>query len=197
MNWETVKEFENKVAEFFGAPFGIAVDSATHGIELCLRYTNAKVIACPKRTYLSVPMLAEKLGIRREWMDWNWEDYYMLTPRVIDAAVLWKRDSYIRNTFMCISFQFQKHLNLCRGGIILTDDAFAAHMLRKMAYDGRIPGIPWRQQNVEVIGYHYYMAPETAQLGLDKLDVAINTEPKKWKVEEWPDLTKMSIFKNG
>ena len=37
MAFEIVKKFEDKIAEFFGAPFGVAVDCCTHGIELCLR----------------------------------------------------------------------------------------------------------------------------------------------------------------
>ena len=39
------------------------------------------------------------------------------------------------------------------------------------------------------------MTPETAALGLEKLTQAIETEPKKWQVTDWPDLTKMEIFK--
>ena len=64
-----------------------------------------------------------------------------------------------------------------------------------MSYDGRLPDIPWREQNIESYGYHYYMTPETAQLGLDKLDEAIKTKPKQWVVTDWPDLTKMDVFK--
>ena len=64
-----------------------------------------------------------------------------------------------------------------------------------MAYDGRLPNIPWREQNINSFGYHYYMTPETAQLGLDKLQEAIQSKPKKWTIEDWPDLTKMEIFK--
>ena len=44
------------------------------------------------------------------------------------------------------------------------------------------------------MGYHYYMTPETAKLGLQKLDNAINTTPKPWVITDWPDLTKMDIF---
>jgi hypothetical protein len=40
------------------------------------------------------------------------------------------------------------------------------------------------------------MTPETAQMGLDKLENAINTTPKKWIVTDWVDLTQMKIFKN-
>jgi len=196
MNFNTVTEFEQKIASFFGAKYGIATDSCTHGIEICLRYTNAKKINCPKRTYLSIPFLSDKLKINLEWKDENWVDFYYLTDNIIDAAVLWKKNSYVSNTFMSISFQYQKHLSLGRGGMILTDNDDAAIILKKMSYDGRLPNIPWRDQNIDCLGYHYYMTPETATLGIQKLDKAIDTQPRKWSVSDWPDLTQMNIFKN-
>lgn len=199
VNLNTVIEFENKIAEFFNAPYAVAVDSCTHGIELCLRYTKETKISVPKRTYLSVPFLAEKLNLERIWRDEDWEDYYTLNygdKRIIDAAVLWRQKSYIPNTFMCLSFQYQKHLSLGRGGMILLDNEYDAHQLKKMSYDGRLPLIPWREQNINTIGYHYYMTPETAKLGLEKLEAAIKTEPRKWLTNDWPDLTEMDIFKN-
>lgn len=194
-DFDSVRKFERSVAAFFGAPYGICVDSCTHGIELCLRHTNATWLRCPHRTYLSIPMLANKLNIELTWENLDWENYYYLTNKIIDAAVLWKMDSYIPGTFMCISFQYQKHLSLGRGGIILCDDYAAAVQLKKMSYDGRMPGIPWREQDVDTMGYHYYMQPETAEIGLSKLYSAIKTEPRKWVITDWPDLTKMKIFK--
>lgn len=196
MSFQAVTEFENKIAEFFGSPYAIAVDSCTHGVELALRYTQVDHITVPKRTYLSIPFLANKLWIDLFWKDENWVDYYYLTDKVIDAAVLWKPNSYIPGTFMGVSFQYQKHLSLGRGGIILTDDKEAAVQLKKMSYDGRIPNVPWREQNIDTVGYHYYMTPEVAQNGLNKLSEAINTPPRQWAVSDWPDLTQMSIFKN-
>jgi len=195
MNFKSVSEFENEIAKFFGSPYAIAVDSCTHGIELSLRYNKAMSITVPKRTYLSIPFLAEKLNIKRTWVDIDWSDYYYLTDNVIDAAVLWKKNSYIPNTFMGISFQYQKHLSLGRGGILLTDNQDAAIQIKKMSYDGRLPDIPWRNQDIDTIGYHYYMTPETAQMGLDKLPKAIETTPRQWVVTDWPDLTQMEIFK--
>lgn len=191
-----IEQFENKIAEFFGSPFGIAVDSCTHGIELCLRYNKVNHICCKKHTYLSVPFLATKLNISLAWSaEDEWNEYYWLTENIIDAAVLWRKNSYIPGTFMSVSFQYQKHLSLGRGGMILCDNKEAAIELKKMSYDGRMPGIPWRQQNIQSIGYHYYMTPETAELGLQKLPEAIKTKPRQWTIEDWPDLTKMSIFK--
>ena len=198
MGFNVVTELENKISEFFGSPYAIAVDSCTHGIELCLRYTKETKINVPKRTYLSVPFLAEKMGLEREWRDEEWEDYYTINygnKRIIDAAVLWRKDSYLPNTFMCVSFQYQKHLSLGRGGIILLDNENDYTQLKKMSYDGRLPNIPWRDQDIDTIGYHYYMTPETAQLGLDKLESAINTKPRTWVVTDWPDLTQIKIFK--
>ena len=198
MNFEVVTTFENKISEFFGATYAVAVDSCTHGLELCLRHTNETKINVPKRTYLSVPFLAEKIGLEREWRDDNWEKYYTINygdKRIIDAAVLWEKNSYIPNTFMCISFQYQKHLSLGRGGVILMDNESDYISLKKMSYDGRLPNIPWRDQDIDTVGFHYYMTPETAQLGLNKLQMAIDTPPRQWVVTDWPDLTEMQIFK--
>lgn len=195
IDFTVVEEFEKKIAEFFGAPFSVAVDSCTHGLELCLRLTEADEIEVPKHTYISVPMLANKLGINLKWRDEKWIDSYNITSHIIDAAVLWKKNSYIQTTFMCISFQYQKHLSLGRGGIILCPDKISWLELKKMSYDGRLPNIPWREQNINSIGYHYYMQPETASLGLMKLQDAIDTKPRQWKIEDWPDLTTMDIFK--
>jgi len=195
MSFDIIKTFENKIADFFGSPFAVAIDCCTHGVELSLRLTNATKIYCPKRTYVSIPNLSTKMGIDLEWKDEEWSEYYYLTDKVIDAAVLWKPDSYIKGTLMSVSFQFRKHLSLGRGGVILVDNEEDYIKLKKMSYDGRHPDIPWREQNIDSMGYHYYMTPETAQKGLDKLESAINTTPKIWTVDEWPDLTKMDIYR--
>ena len=79
--------------------------------------------------------------------------------------------------------------------MILLDNKNIALDLKKMSYDGRLPDMPWREQNIKSIGYHYYMTPETAEKGLSKLPKATATTPKKWTLNDWPDLTKMDIFK--
>lgn len=196
MSFDIVTNFEKKVADFFGSPYAVAVDSCTHGIELCLRYEGYSKITVPTRTYLSVPFLSTKLNIDMEWSDKEWKDYYYLGgTNIIDAAVLWKKDSYISGTYMCLSFQFQKHLSLGRGGMILLDNKESFDILKKMSYDGRDPGTPWRDQNISMIGYHYYMTPETAQMGIEKFDEVVSKEPRQWVWTDWPDLTNMEVFK--
>ena len=196
MSFEVIKDFEKSIASFFGAPHAVAVDCCTHGVELCLRMKDVKKIRVPKRTYLSIPMLANKLNIDLEWTDQVWQDYYHLTDDIIDAAVLWREGSYIPGTYMSVSFQFRKHLSLGRGGIILFDKEEDFDILKRMSYDGRSPDESWSVQNIKTIGYHYYMTPETAELGLKKLPAAIETPPKQWVYTDWPDLTEMDVFKN-
>lgn len=196
MSWNSVFEFESIVSEWFGAKYGIAVDSCTHGIELCLRHIGIDEIEVPKRTYLSIPFLSNKLNVPLKWKDEDWRDYYEIgNTGVYDAAVLWRENSYIPKTMMCLSFQFQKHLSLGRGGMILLDDEDSFKSLRKMVYDGREPNVPWRDQNIDTVGYHYYMTPETAELGLRKFQDAVNETPRKWNLDDWPDLTQLEVFK--
>tara|TARA_R110002012_G_scaffold110498_2_gene254961 strand:+ start:4119 stop:4712 length:594 start_codon:yes stop_codon:yes gene_type:complete len=195
MSFEAVQQFEDKIAGYFGSKYAVAVDSCTHGLELCLRYKKVDKLVVPKRTYISVPFLANKLGIPLEWKDESWNNFYELgDTKIFDAAVLWGYNTYKAGTMMCISFQYRKHLSLGRGGMILLDDENCAKKLKKMSYDGRVPNIPWREQNINSFGYHYYMTPETAKLGLQKLPQAIEDKPKKWLVTDWPDLTEMEIF---
>lgn len=201
MSFDLVNEFENKVAGYFGAPYGVAVDCCTHGLELALRYTEERRIKIPTHTYLSVPMLSNKLGIGRMFKEEEWEKYYYITPTIIDAAVLWEEKSYIPGTLMVLSFQFKKHLNLGRGGMILTDDTNIWYTLRKMTYDGRIPNSdkPWAEQDINSVGYHYYMTPETASKGLKILDSEEfkNKPVKEWSWRDYPNLMNFKVFSNG
>lgn len=196
MSWNIVEDFEKQIAEFYNAPFAVATDSCTHAIELCLRYKDIKEASCPTHTYVSVPMTFEKLNIAWNFRQQNWSEFYMVTTDIIDAATLWQPRSYIRNTFMCISFQFRKHLGLGRGGAILCDKLDDYNTLKKMSYDGRLPTAPWAEQDIDTLGYHYYMTPETAQLGLDKLSEAKQTKPKIWSNNDYPNLSQMKIFKD-
>jgi len=196
MSFERVKVFEERIAEFFGAKYGVATDCCTHALELSLRYTKATLMSTPIRTYISVPLLSKKLDIQHQWRNYEWKDYYYITNNIIDAAVLWKEKSYIPETFMCLSFQFQKPLSLGRGGMILTDNKEASLELKKMSYDGRLPDKPWMEQNIDTMGYHYYMTPETAEEGIWKFHDSL-FKNKKWSFKDYPDLTKMKIFNNG
>ena len=95
---------------------------------------------------------------------------------------------------MCISFQNQKHINIGRGGIILTDDKSLYDKLVLMSYDGRRRNVPWRDQDISSCGFHYYMTPENAARGLEIFEKKKNMEPKTWNYLDYPDLSKMKVF---
>lgn len=191
-----VEEFEQLIAKFYNAPYAVAVDCCTHAIELCLRLENdLALVNCPKHTYLSVPMTFKKLDIEWQWTDEQWEDYYYIgNTNIIDAAVYWKQNSYIPGTKMCLSFQHKKHLSLGRGGMILLDNEEQAVLLRKLRYDGREGYGLWAEQDVDTMGYHYYMTPETAQKGIYRYCTAEVTEPRKWSYKDYPDISQMKVF---
>jgi len=107
-SFNTVKEFEETISNYFGSKYGVATDSCTHAIELSLRYDSVKNTKCPTHTYLSIPMTFTKLGIDWSFNNVEWESYYYLeNTRIIDAAVLWENNSYIPETLMCLSFQLE------------------------------------------------------------------------------------------
>jgi dTDP-4-amino-4,6-dideoxygalactose transaminase len=196
MSFEIVKNFEKLISDFFGSKFAIATDSCTHAIELCLRYQKIdKQIYFPKNTYIGVPMLGYKLNLNWQWIKEEWNDYYTIKgTNIIDAAVLWKKNSYIDGNFMCISFQFQKHINIGKGGMILTNSKNAYEDLIKMSYDGRERDKPWREQDISNIGYHYYLTPESAQKGIEIYYNKFDKLPKLWTYKDYPDLSKMTVF---
>lgn len=196
MSFETVEIFEEKMSSFFGSKFAVSTDSCTHAIELCLRINPpSKKIYFPKHTYIGIPMIAIKLNLEWDWNDQEWSDYYFIEgTSIIDAAVLWKKNSYIDNTLMCISFQYQKHINIGRGGIILTNNYDLYKKLILMSYDGRLRNVPWRNQNIETMGYHYYLTPESAKKGIEIFNQKKDLVPKKWTFKDYPDLSKMEVF---
>ena len=199
--FEIVKDFEKRIADYYGAPFAVATDSCTHALELALRFDRSHYnisqskVTIPARTYISVPFTLMKLDIPWSFVNVEWKQFYFLGgTRIADAAVLFEPKSYINGQLMCLSFQFKKMLGLGRGGAILCPNENEYNELKRMAYDGRDDNKPWAEQNIKTIGYHYYMTPETAQLGIEKLKTA---KPNKlWTSQDYPYLPEMKVFDN-
>lgn len=198
--WQVVDMFEKKVAEFFGAPYGIAVDSCTHALELSLMIVNQPqvTVTVPVYTYMSVPMMLQHMGQSWQFRDVKWEHFYQLDPLpVIDAAWLWQRNSYRPGTFTCVSFQHKKHLPIGRGGIILTDNLDHYNRLQKLCRDGRDRTRIWANDDITEIGYHYYMTPDDAARGILLFDYLHDKvmEHKNWT--DYKALTDYTVFGNS
>ena len=193
--FDVVEIFEQKVATFFGADHGIAVDCCSHGLFLCLKYMNAEgVVKVPRYTYASVPMQIEHAGCKVKLTDEKWENDYQLKPYPIwDSAALWSLGSFKEN-FSVVSFQIKKPLCIGKGGMILTNDKNAAEQLKIMRHDGRDNVVNQTECDIKSIGYHYYMTPEDAARGIIIFDNLkdIETFPS-WK--NYIDLTKYSYFR--
>ena len=195
-DWQIVGEFERVVADFFGADHGVATDCCTHALELCLRDLAWQMpLQVPAHTYMSVPMMLDKLGIDYTLTEQHWHETYDLVPdQVIDAATLWRAAGHRRGTLTCVSFQFRKHLSLGRGGMILLDDHDQARRLRRLRHDGRDPEHTQWQQDIAVLGYHYYMTPETAAQGLMAFAQRRDAPYRAWGWQDYRDLRGLSYF---
>ena len=193
--FDIVKNFEVQLANHFGSRFCVATDCCTHAIELCMRQQQVKTASCPKHTYLSVPMTLKKLELDWHFVDNEWQEYYQLGDTgIYDAATFFSKGKYISGSKMCVSFQKRKTLSLGRGGAILLDDYNDAVKLRRMAYDSRDRDSSWEDQlsSITQMGYHYYMTPETAQLGIDKFPKSDYIPGWSWR--DYPDISKVPLF---
>ena len=71
-----------------------------------------------------------------------------------DAAVLWKKNSYIKGKYV-YSFQPSKTPSLGEEGLFFVQIKLIIDF-KKMSYDERMPEIAWRDQN-RYYRLHYYM----------------------------------------
>jgi dTDP-4-amino-4,6-dideoxygalactose transaminase len=198
--WQIVDLFEQKIAGFFGAPYAVATDCCTHALELSLRLLNSPQIQVdiPVHTYMSVPMMMDKINHTWQFKQLAWQEQYWLAPLpVIDAARVWKKNSYVSGNLMCLSFQFKKHIPIGRGGMILTDNVEHYNQLQKMVRDGRDRTQLWINDDVDTVGYHYYMTPEDSARGIMLFDQLHDVVPdKSWGWQDYKPLTELSVFKN-
>ena len=189
-------DFEKSVAEFFGSPYAVATDCCTHAIEMCLRLKKYDILNIPAKTYVSIPFMLEKINHSYKLVDKNWRDFYYVAPDIIDAAVHWQRNSYLAGTKMCLSFHFKKHINIGRGGMILLDNEEEKNRLVRMRHDGRpiYDGVLYAEEDITEIGYHYYMTPETATIGLEIFNNVKDNLPIRKGSADYRDLRKYTFF---
>lgn len=193
MGFEKISEFESALVKFTGAPYAVMTDCCTHAIELCLRFDHVQRCSLPTRTYLSLPMTLHKLGIEYTYNDIEWlGEYQLLGTRIWDSARLLREGMYRIGHIQCLSFGYDKPLSIGRGGAILTDDVEVYDTLKKQCYDGRdLRIIPWENQKIFRVGYHYKPTIEEAIRGLELLPT-VDQEPKP---KQYPNLRDITIIK--
>ena len=196
-SYEFVDMFEEKVAEYAGSKYAIAVDSCSNALFLCLKYVKASgTIKIPSKTYLSVPMQIIHAGCKVEFIDYGWAGSYYLDPYpIVDAAQIFTENMYEQDTYFCLSFQASKILNIGKGGMILTNDKESVEWFRRMSFDGRDRDQLVNNDDINMIGYHMNMIPDDAVKGL----LLFNNLPRKNNQNggsfSYRDLSKMEVFK--
>ena len=198
--FEKIKQFEEALAEYTGAPYAIMTDCCTHAIEMCLRYDRIDQCSFTPYTYLSIPMTMHKLGIKYEYypdtlahrQQWIGE-YKFEGTRVWDSARRLEPNMYRTGMMQCLSFGHTKPLHIGHGGAILLDDKAAYEAIIRMRYDGRDLNIsPWQDQKEFRVGYHYKPSIEDAITGLALLE-GLKEFPVRPQPVAYPDLRNINI----
>jgi dTDP-4-amino-4,6-dideoxygalactose transaminase len=203
--YKITEDFEEKLSEYTGAPFAIAIDNASNALFLCLMYENVKgkEIEIPNRTYPSVPCEIIHAGAKVKFNILNGKTIkgcYQLKPTNIwDSALRFTCNMYIPNSHMCLSFTGPyKHLKLSKGGAILTDDEKAYKWFKRARFSGRRE-CSYHDDDLSMLGWNFYMMPEVATRGLLLMNqfYDINGKPlsNEDKEIEYPDLSKYHIYK--
>ena len=201
--WDYVTSFENAIKEYCGYGYAIACDSNTNAIRLCLEYLGIKKekIKIPARTYVSVPNQIIHSGNYPDLVGMEWYGEYQIgdTP-IIDSACKFEKNSAVSHQdphYKILSFHHRKIINIGKGGMILTNDGMFEQWARTMIYDGRHKEVNYTNDQFECYGYHMYLTPEEAKIGLSILhsdrigeDIIMCASH-----EDYKDLREQEIFK--
>ena len=195
--YQVVRDFEQAVADYAGSKYAVAVDSCTNAILLCCKLCKVDEgleVCLPKKTYVGVACSVKHAGGRIKFVDEPWIGLYRLDPYpIIDSARRFHRGMYIPRTLYCLSFHWSKHIPIGRGGMILADDKKAVDWLKQARFDGRTEGVPCKEDDFTVPGYHFYLTPELAARGLMLMQSVKDSYPDLPE-ENYPDLSKYEIF---
>jgi len=202
--YEVTKQFEDELARYTGARFAITIDNASNALFLALMYEDIKgqEITIPARTYPSVPCEIIHAGgkVNFEPVEGNTiKGAYQLKPtRVWDSALRFTTGMYIPNTHMCISFTGPyKHFKLSKGGAILTDDRDAYFWFKRARYSGRRE-CSYHEDNLDMLGWNFYMMPELAARGLLLMNQFYDMQGNPKHNEDlelpYPDLSKFDVY---
>lgn len=187
------EQFEQKLCEYTGAPYCVAVDNCSNAIFLALYYelhvaknvstsynslcTFEPEIIIPAHTYPSVACEIMHAGGKVKFNQEHWRvkdgwltgDYFLQPTKVVDSALRFTTGMYNPGEHQCLSFTGPyKHLKLGKGGAILTDDEQAYRWFKKARFSGRAECSYHEDDfdNNPVIGWNFYMMPEIAARGL-------------------------------
>jgi dTDP-4-amino-4,6-dideoxygalactose transaminase len=208
--YKITEDFEKALADYTGAKYVVTLDNMSNGLFLALYYENyvkksitSSTIKIPNRTYPSVPCEIIHAGLKVEFEMVEGKTikgaYNLKGSNVWDSALSFTADMYKPKTHMCVSFTGPyKHFKLSKGGAILTDDHEAYLWFKRARYSGRRE-CSYHDDNLDMLGWNFYMMPELAARGMLLMNQFYNNDgTKKHNTDlelPYPDLSKFKIYK--
>jgi dTDP-4-amino-4,6-dideoxygalactose transaminase len=208
--YKITDDFEKELGRYTGAPYVITLDNMSNALFLSLYYEKnitktitGDTITIPNRTYPSVPCEIIHSGLK---VDFDLVDgrtikgaYQLKGSNVWDSALKFTADMYIPKTHMCVSFTGPyKHFKLSKGGAILTDNHDAYLWFKRARYSGRRE-CSYHDDNLDMLGWNFYMMPELATRGMLLMNQFYNIDGTKKRNEDlelpYPDLSKFKIYR--
>lgn len=172
------EQFEQALSDYTGAPYVVTIDNACNAIFLALYYEKniaktltADTLEMPCRSYPGVPPELIRNGFKIKFnpmSDKYLEGPYNFYPsKTWDSALRFTYNMYIPGTFMCISMTggLKTFKAGAKMGAILTDNKEAADWFKRARFSGRREK-PYMEDNLDMLGYNYYLNPELAVRGL-------------------------------
>ena len=206
--YKITEEFEKALGSYTGAPYVITVDNQSNALFLSLYYEKhikrsiaSEFITIPSRTYPSVPCEIIHAGLKVKFRPVEGNTikgaYPLEGSNIWDSALCFTADMYKPGQHMCVSFTGPyKHFKLSKGGAILTDSHDAYLWFKRARYSGRRE-CSYHDDNLDMIGWNFYMMPELAARGLLLMGQFYNGETKKQNPDlelPYPDLSKFPIY---
>lgn len=212
--------FEEELCRYTGAKHAVAVNSCTMAILLAvawhlrgikgggatevvtadgyhaMAWEGSRRISIPRPGYISVPQAIVHAGGWPVFRDEEWSGCYQLQPLPVwDCARRFTSGMFVPGRMQCVSFHASKILGLEQGGAILHDNDEADGWFRRARFDGRTPGIaPKDDPGIgTLIGWHCYMNPSTAAMGLLRL-YSLPRHNADLPNDDYPDLSTLSIY---
>lgn len=207
--YQITDDFEKELGRYTGSPYAVALDNMSNALFLSLYYEKnivksikAEKISIPSRTYPSVPCEIIHAGLKVDFVPVPGKSikgaYQLMGSNVWDSALSFTADMYKPGTHMCVSFTGPyKHFKLSKGGAILTDSHEAYLWFKRARYSGRRE-CSYHDDNLDMLGWNFYMMPELAARGMLLMNQFYNIDGTKKHNEDlelpYPDLSKFKIY---
>ena len=221
--FNVVRQFEQAMAVYTGATYAVATDSCTSALFLTLKYIADHHVVCeeddvmtlpvevPRKTFISVPMQVCQAGLQPKLVTRSWKGWYRLHPFWIwDSAcrlradlfreALKEQDAELSGDtepwppcYVCLSFQYRKHIPIGRGGMILHNDVRFNEWARKARFYGRSECELEQDTGPTFMGWRKYMTPTEASQGLSLLHRFPDSPPDL--DIKYPDLATVPVLR--